>query len=171
MGRILSHMNFLSAASTFIPAKVAGDLSFLLIFIAASVALAFVLGRTRLIGVVVFSYAAFAISLTIPAPVLSSIPEGRAISFAVSLVVLVAVGDYILDIHISNPMSTFFSRVLVMGCLGAGLAFSIILSLVSKPFALSFLSATVFSYFASPVARLVWMVAPLAFLLFLNKRK
>lgn len=164
-------MNVLAFFSTFMPGKIAGDVSFLLIFIGGSLALAFVLGRTRLISVVVYSYVAFAFVAVLPGAILSAVTEGRAVIFLILLVFLVAVGDYILDIHISNPSSTFFSRVLIMGCLGSGLVLSMALSLVSKLFALQFLSPTVYGYFVSPFARIAWMVVPLAFLLAINRRR
>jgi hypothetical protein len=164
-------MNVISFFSSFLPGKIAGDVSFFLLFIGGSLALAFVLGRTRIISVVVFSYVAFAFVETIPATMFSFAPEGKAMIFLGLLVFLVAIGDYILDIHISNPTSTFFSRILVMGCLGSGLVLSLLLSLVSEPLALRFLSPTVHSYFTDPFAQLAWMAAPLFFLLFINKRK
>lgn len=157
--------------SSFIPAKFAGDFSFFLVFVIASLLLAFVLGRTRLVSVVIFSYVALAFVLVIPASFLSSLPEGRAIAFLTLLSVMVLVGDYIVDIHISNPSSTFFSRVLVMGCLGSGLVLSMLLSLTSPSFALRFLSPAIYGYFCDPIARLAWMTVPLVFLLFINKRK
>lgn len=168
---MFGRMNVLAFFSTFMPGKLAGDVSFLLLFIGGSLALAFVLGRTRLISVVVYSYVAFAFIVVLPGAVFSVVTEGRAVVFLVLLVFLVAVGDYILDIHISNPSSTFFSRVLVMGCLGSGLVLSMALSLVSRSFALQFLSPTVYGYFVSPFARIAWMVVPLAFLLAINKRR
>lgn len=157
--------------SSFIPAKFAGDLSFLLVFVIASLLLAFVLGRTRLVSVVIFSYVALSFVLVIPSSFIGSLPEGRALIFLVLLSMLVIVGDYIVDIHISNPSSTFFSRVLVMGCLGSGLVLSMILSLTSSSFALRFLSPTIYGYFTNPFPRLAWMIVPLVFLLFINKRK
>ena len=164
-------MNVLATLDSFVPGKFAGDLSFLILFVVGSLALSFVLGRTRLLSVVVFSYVALAIVSAIPSSWFSFSSEGRAIVFLGLLFSLVLVGDYILDIHISNPTSTFFSRVLMMGCLGTGLAMSIALSLVSRSFALKFLSLTVYGYFSDPLARLAWMVAPLLFLLFVNKRR
>ncbi len=164
-------MNVVSIFSTYIPTKLAGDVSFLLLFVGGSLALAFILGRTRLLSVVVFSYVALAFVTVIPTTMFSFASEGKAIVFLALLVFLVIVGDYILDIHISNPTSTFFARVLMMGCLGAGLVLSIVLSLVSRSFALQFISPTVHSYFSDPWARIAWMAAPLIFLLFVNKRR
>lgn len=164
-------MNFITSLPSFLPDKIAGDFSFFLIFVGGSLALAFILGKTRLINVVVFSYISFALIDAIPFSFFSFASQGKAIVFLSILILLVSVGDYILDIHIANPTSTFFSRVLVMGCLGSGLVLSILLTLVSKSFALQFLSPLVYSYFASPIARIVWMVIPLIFLLFINKRR
>ena len=165
-------MNVVSSFfASFVPGKIAGDISFLLLFVGGSLALSFVLGRTRLLSVVVFSYVALAFVSVAPNGWFSPVSEGKAIVFLALLVFLVMVGDYIFDIHISNPTSTFFSRVLVMGCLGTGLAFSMALSLVSRSFALRFLSPTVYGYFSNSWARLAWMAAPLLFLLFVNRRR
>lgn len=168
---LICRMNVLTPFISFIPGKFAGDLSFLLLFIGGSLVLSFVLGRTRLLSVVVFSYVSLAFVLTVPVSWFAFAPEGRMIVFLLLLAFLVMVGDYILDIHISNPTSTFFSRVLVMGCLGTGLVMSMALSLVSRSFALKFLSPTVYGYFSDSWARPIWMVAPLIFLLFVNKRR
>ena len=157
----LSCGNIFFALLSFIPAKFAGDLSFLLLFIGGSLALSFVLGRTRLLSVVVFSYGT-GVCLALPASWLLSLR--RAIAFLVLLSALVMVGDYILDIHISNPTSTFFSRVLVMGCLGTGLAMSMALSLVVAIICASISLADRLRLFLSDSwARLVWMAAPLLF--------
>jgi hypothetical protein len=164
-------MNVVTFFSSFLPGKIAGDVSFLLLFVGGSLALSFVLGRTRLISVVVFSYVALAFITVLPESMFSFASEGKAIVFLILLVFLVMVGDYILDIHISNPTSTFFSRVLVMGCLGSGLVLSMLLSLVSRAFSLQFISPTVYSYFSDPWARIAWMAVPLIFLLFINKRR
>ena len=53
-------MNVVSSFASFVPGKIAGDISFLLLFVGGSLALSFVLGRTRLLSVVVFSYVALA---------------------------------------------------------------------------------------------------------------
>jgi hypothetical protein len=76
-----SRMNVISFFSSFLPGKIAGDVSFFLLFIGGSLALAFVLGRTRIISVVVFSYVAFAFVETIPATMFSFAPEGKAMIF------------------------------------------------------------------------------------------
>ena len=74
-------MNVFPMIASFLPAKLAGDLSFLLIFVGGSLALAFALGRTRLMSVVVFSYVALALVDVIPSSVSSALPEGRAVLF------------------------------------------------------------------------------------------
>lgn len=164
-------MDPLSSFAAFLPTKIAGDLSFFLLLVGGSLALSFALGRTRIVSVVLYSFAAFSFVGALPASFFAFMPESRAVIFLGILVVLVAVGDYIVDIHISNPSSTFFSRILVMGCLGSGLILSMLLSLLSRSFALQFISPAVYGYFTGFPLSIIWMAAPLLFLLFLNKRK
>lgn len=154
-----------------LPTKLAGDVSFLLLFFGGSMVLSFVIGRTRLLSVILYSYVALSIVTFLPSNMTSFSPEGRAILFVAILFLLVSTGDTLVDIHISNSSSKFFSRVFLLGCLGSGLVFSMALSLLSKSFALQFLSPVVYGYFATPLARTLWMVAPLLFLFFLNKRR
>lgn len=164
-------MNVLTSFLSFIPDTVAGDFSFLLFFVAGSLAFGFLLGKTRLITVVVFSYVAFAFLLVLPDALFDFSSYGRSIAFAGLLLFLVIFGDSILDVHISNPTSTFLGRVLIMGCLASGLVMSLVLFFVPKSLSLQFLSPAVYAYFGTQTARILWMILPLVFLLFINRRR
>lgn len=164
-------MNVLAPFLSFFPDTIAGDFSFLLFFIAGSLASGFLLGKTRLITVVVFSYVAFAFSLVLPDTLFAFSPYGRSIVFAGFLLVLVILGDSILDVHISNPTSTFLGRVLIMGCLASGLVMSLLLFFIPKTLSLQFISPAVYTYFGTQTARILWMAIPLIFLLFINRRR
>ena len=163
--------SFPDTLTSIFPGNIAGDISFFLIFLCASLTLAFVLGRTRLISMVMYSYVAFAFIQSFPKNMFLLVPHGETLAFFLLLTILVIIGDYIVDIHISIQTSTFLTRIFIMGILGSGLVLSFSLSLVSKIFALQFISLTVYDCFSSPVARIFWMMAPLVFLFFINKRK
>jgi len=164
-------MNVLTPFLSFIPDTIAGDFSFLLFFIAGSLASGFLLGKTRLITVVVFSYVSFSFSLILPDALFAFSPYGRSIAFAGLLIILVVVGDSILDVHIANPTSTFLGRVLIMGCLASGLVMSLLLFFIPTSLSLQFISPVVFTYFGTQTARILWMTLPLIFLLFMNRRR
>jgi hypothetical protein len=165
-------MDFLNtlSLSKFIPATIAGDVSFLLIFIAICIALGVYLGRSQLVSIVMYGYIDVALLTVLPSDVFTFSPYGKAIIFLGIFSFLFFVGDYVLDIHISGSRSDFFWRILIMSFLAVGMLTSIIFSLLPKTDLLQYLSRTSLDYFISPTARIAWMIVPLVFLLFINKR-
>lgn len=153
-----------------LPHGLAGDISFLLIFVVVCIALGVYFGRTQLLGILIYGYVSAALLHVFPVEWMSFSPYGRAIIFLALVIFLVLVGDYLFDIHISNAGSDFFWRVMIMSFLTGGMLLSILLTLVPKTEALRYISATVYGYFALPLAQVLWMTVPLLFLLFINKR-
>jgi hypothetical protein len=156
--------------SKFLPATIAGDVSFLLIFIAICIALGVYLGRTQLVSIVMYGYIDVALLTVLPVDVFTFSPYGKAIIFLSIFLFLFFVGDYVLDIHIPNAGADFFWRILIMSFLAVGMITSLIFTLLPKADVLQYLSKTSIGYFISPTAQIVWMVVPLFFLLFINKR-
>jgi hypothetical protein len=165
-------MDFLNtlSLSQFIPATIAGDVSFLLIFIAVCLALGVYLGRTALVSIVMYGYIGVALLTVLPIDIFTFSLYGKAIIFASIFLFLFFVGDYVLDIHIPNASADFFWRILIMSFLAVGMLTSIIFTLLPKADILQYLSKTSMDYFISPTAQIAWMVVPLFFLLFINKR-
>ena len=165
-------MDFLNtlSLSKFIPATIAGDVSFLLVFLAICIALGVYLGRTQLVSIVMFGYISVALMTVLPVDIFLFSVYGKAIVFLGIFFFLFFVGDYVLDIHIPNAGADFFWRILIMSFLAVGMLTSIIFTLLPKADVLQYLSKTSLSYFISPTAQIAWMLVPLFFLLFINKR-
>lgn len=152
------------------PAKIAGDISFLLIFIAICLALGLYLGRSQLVSLVIYGYVGIAIMTVLPDALFSFSQYGKAFVFIGIFLFLFLVGDYLFDIHISNAGADFFWRILIMSFLAVGMITSILLAFLPSSFVLQYLSKTSSAYFISPNAQIAWMIIPLLFLLFINKR-
>jgi hypothetical protein len=165
-------MDFLNTLSlaTALPKSMAGDISFLIVFLAVCVGLGVYLGRSQLVSIVMYGYIDVALMSVISADLFAFSPYGQAIVFLGIFFFLFFVGDYVLDIHISNTGSDFFWRILIMSFLGVGMLTSIVFTLLPKSVTMQYLSASSLSYFTSPTAQIAWMVTPLLFLLFINKR-
>lgn len=156
--------------SQILPSQLAGDISFVLVFIAISLVAGMYLGRTQLVAVLMFEYIATALMTVLPSSLFAAMPLGRAGVFLAIFLLIFIVGDYVLDIHISSSGSDFLSRVLIMSFLATGMLVSIVFSFLPTSELTRFLSMSSLDYFISPTAQMAWMIVPLVFLLFVNKR-
>jgi len=150
--------------------KLAGDMSLFLVLVAISLMFGMFVGRFRLANILINIYIALAILVVIPEDFLSLYANADLLIFLLLLTALTIAGDNLFDIHISSSGSGFFWRLMVMSFLEVGLIFSVIISMVPSDKLLEYVSQNMYQYFASPSARIFWMIAPLAFLFFINKR-
>lgn len=153
-----------------IPKNLAGDLSLLLIFFALSLAIGFILGRWKLVNILIDVYIVVAFLSVLPKEFLAFSPYAKAGLFVGLLFLLSMVDDRLLDVHIANAGTDFFWRLFVMSILVTGMLVSVTLAFLPKVTALSYISLTAYSYFASPMALVFWMTLPLVALLFINNR-
>jgi len=155
----------------FLPSTIAGDISFWLLFIGASIGLGVYLGRSLLVNLVLYGYIALALLRSLPVTVFSfSLPYGKVIVFGGILCLLMLMGRHLFDIHISNAGSDFFWRILVMGFLVTGMTASIVLSVLPKKEVLAYMSLASYQVFVDQWSFVVWLVLPLLFLWIVNKR-
>jgi hypothetical protein len=161
-------INFFTALA--LPKNIAGDMSFLLFFIGASLVFGFVFGRWKLINIIINVYIALAFIGVLPKSLYETSVYGKAGVFVLILIVLTAIDKRLFDLHISNAGVDFFWRLLVMSLLMTGMIVSVILSFLPRAIATGFISVTVYGYFASSGALIFWMATPLLSLLFINKR-
>lgn len=157
-------------SSFHLPKNIAGDFSLLLLFVGLSLVFGFVFGRWKLVNILINVYIALAFVGVLPQEILSFSLYGKAVVFVVLLVLLTAIDKRLFDLHISSAGTDFFWRLFVMSILVTGMVVSVLLSFLPESAALGFISATAYGYFASPVALIFWMVAPLLSLLFINNR-
>ncbi len=153
-----------------VPHNLAGDLSFLLLFLALCIGLGVYLGRSRLINVLIYGYVGVALIHVFPQAWFAFSPYGKAWMFLAILIFLFFVGDYLFDVHISSAGSDFFWRIMVMSFLTIGMVVSIVLTLLPRSAVAGYISNTAYGYFTLPLSQLLWMTIPLFFLLFINKR-
>lgn len=155
----------------FLPDKLAGDISFLLAFIAVCLLLGLYLGRSQLVSLLIYGYIGVALLHIFPAYIFGfSVLYGKAIVFFGLLLFFYFVGDYLFDIHISSAGADFFWRILIMSFLAVGMLTSIFFTLLPKGEIGRYLSPAYSVYFVSSTAQVMWMVVPLLFLLFVNRR-
>lgn len=153
-----------------IPKNLAGDLSLILLFIGLSIAFGFIFGRWKLVNILINVYIVVAFLSVLPKELLSFSPYAKAGAFIGLLFFLSTVDDRLFDVHITSAGTDFFWRLFVMSLLVTGMLVSVTLAFLPKTLALSYISSTVYGYFASPVALIFWMAIPLLLLLFINNR-
>lgn len=157
--------------SGYIPLSFAGELSFWAFFIVVSLVLGLYLGRSQLVNIVLYTYISTAILNVLPSSLFNfSEPYGKLIVFLAMLLFMFFMSDYLFDIHISSASSDFFWRILMTSFLAVGMLLSIIFSLVPQSIAHEYVSFGTLGYFTGQWAQVVWLLFPLLFLLFVNKR-
>ncbi|MFC1644759.1 hypothetical protein ACFL08_01900 [Patescibacteria group bacterium] len=152
-------------------ASFAGDIAFVFAFAVFSIAFGLVIGRFKLINVLINIYIAIAILGAIPGELLTFHSSSNIIIFAAIIIMLNLVDNHLFDIHISGTGNSFFWRLFVMSFFEMGLIFSTVLTMLPGKFVLKYISYEAYGYFTDPYARLFWMVIPLIFLIFINKKQ
>ena len=165
-------MSFLNTffSTLSVPKNLAGDLSLLLIFFGLSLALGFILGRWKLVNILINIYIVVALISILPRELIVFSPYAKVGIFLSLLLFLSVIDDRLFDVHITNAGTDFFWRLFVMSILVTGMLVSVTLAFLPKAMALTYISQTAYSYFASPFALIFWMVIPLFSLLFINNR-
>ncbi|MEK7181853.1 MAG: hypothetical protein AAB519_02130 [Patescibacteria group bacterium] len=153
-----------------LPDKITGDFSLLLLFIGMSLGLGFLFGRFKLVSMLINVYISLAIISVIPEKFLEFSPYAPAGAFMALLLFLTMIDKRLFDLHISTAATDFFWRMFVMSILVTGMIVSSVLTFLPKKVALDLISVTAYSYFASPLAVVFWLVVPVLALLFINNR-
>ena len=150
-----------------VPAGMMQDVIFFLVVILASFILAMLIGKHRVVNVIINTYITFAILQVVPAGYLTSFTSTE-LFFFVLLIILTLLGDKLFEISISG--AGFMWRVIVASFLEVLLLSSLALSFMPKKEALGYVSKLTYPYLTAPDFRLLLMVAPLAFLLLIHKK-
>jgi len=145
------------------------DISLLIVIALLSFVFGMFIGRYKLITILINIYVSFAITMVVPVQFFSDYLY-KLIFFLAGLLILTLVSKSLFEIYISGSGSGFLWRVFVMSFLEVVFLISVIASIVPKKIMLGYISPTAFQYLASDIARLVWMIIPLAFMFFIHKR-
>ena len=163
-------MNFNSIFSQVgIPASMAQDVMFLLLVVLISFVLGMIIGKHRLVTVLINIYVSVAILKVVPAGYLASYTSVLLFFFAL-LVALTLLGSKLFEISISGSGSGFMLRVFAISFLEVMLLASITLSIMPKKEALLYVSKTVYGYMTESNFQFLWMVVPLVALFIIHKR-
>jgi len=163
-------MNFnLILSKLGISAQITQDVSLIIFTVLISFVYGMLLGKHKLMTVLVNIYISFAIITVIPANLIMN-ASTKILVFLSILVGLTIMSRRFFDITFSGAGSAFIWRVFLISFLEIGLILSIILSLMTKKEALSYISSNAYYYLVTGWAPLIWMSLPLAFMFFVYRK-
>ena len=151
-------------------AKVAGDFSFVFIFLAIALGASFFFGRAKLLSIMIDVYIARALVSVVPNDWILLVAYSDTIVFLLVFVFLLLTDHRLFDLHISARATGFLTRVVVMGILITGMVVSSLFSYLPEEVVLEYVSSTLYSYFVSDIAKMFWMIVPLLVLGFINRK-
>jgi len=140
-----------------------------LVLVVASMVFWLIIGRFRLHNFLINIYISFALVNVIPNDIMSFTKNSSILLFLIFVVFLTLMNRYIFDIHQSGSGLAIW-QVMVMSFLEMVLLFSIILSYLPNKDILKYFSKGSSAYLIDPWWRVLWMVLPLLFLIFVKKR-
>ena len=127
------------------------------------------IGRFRLHNALINFYISFAIVQVIPEVWMSFSNFSGIIFFAILVIFFTLIDRSLFDIHLPGSGLAIW-QVIVLSILEAGLLVSLVINLVPDKIISPYFTERTFGYFSSPGAGLFWMVIPLLFLIYIDKK-
>jgi hypothetical protein len=152
------------------PHETTGLVVFGVIFVLVGIGVGFLLGRNRLVNVVMSVYVAFAFTNASVGILPKDFPVSGAWLFLVLLVLLTLVDRSLFEVHVPSLPQDVFWRVVVTGIMVTGMVMSVAVTMFPKKTIASLPITVPIQYFGTPLAEILWLVLPLVILLLLNKR-
>lgn len=149
--------------------KLSQDIMLILFIALVSFVYGMLIGRYRLMTVLINIYVAFAIIVVVPVSLLADY-NTKLIAFFVILIGLTLLSKRFFDISLSSNGSGFLFRVFSMSFLQMTLLLSIVLSFLPLKVAMEYVSKNAYGYLVADWAMLFWMVAPLVYMFFIYKK-
>lgn len=146
----------------------AGDMMFFLILAVAGVGVGFLIGKHRLMGVLISIYLAVVVLAAFPQAYLPNDPIYVFLIFCGVVIGLTLLDEQLFDVNAEITLKMWKS--VLLGFFVAVLFVSVVLDFLPEKSIPSFLVSHALDYFVSPWARFGWTVAPLAFLFIIQKR-
>ncbi|MDO9231697.1 MAG: hypothetical protein Q7U36_04460 [bacterium] len=143
------------------------DFTLLLVVAILTVAVAFLVGRHRLIQSLVGIYISLALLQAFPEKYLNDY-SFELIFFFVALVLVTISSKKIFGIYISG--AEFMWRIFVMSFLEVVLLLSVVFTITPKKIVLGYISPNAYDYLVSPIFHFSWMFIPLLFVYLIRKR-
>ncbi|MEI7750243.1 MAG: hypothetical protein WCJ25_04575 [Candidatus Moraniibacteriota bacterium] len=153
-----------------VPKDTAGLVVFGVAFILVGIGVGFLLGRNRLVNVVMSIYIALVFTTASTDLLPKDFPLSNAWLFVILLVLLTLVDRSLFEIHVpSLPQDTLW-RIIVTGIMVTGMVTSVLVTLFPKKTVTAFPIPVPVQYFGTPLSGVLWLAVPLLILLLLNKR-
>lgn len=140
----------------------------ILALIVVGVVIGFAVGKRRLTGLLIGSYAALAILEAVPANTLFENEYAKAAVFFGLLVLFTFMDIYFFGTLFSNDVVW---QWIVLSVLEAGMLAAVFAHLLPKHVVLAYVPANLFQYFSVGWAHFSLMIAPLLFLFIINRSK
>jgi len=140
-----------------------------LVLLVASTIFWLLIGRFRLHNFLINTYISYALLQVLPKELTTFTANASVLIFLIFIVILTLMNKYLFDIHQSGSGLAIW-QVYVMSTLEVLLVLSIIISLTPSKDVLVYISKDVLQYFTLPWWKFLWMILPLAFLIFVKKR-
>jgi len=141
----------------------------ILVLLVLSTVFWLLVGRFRLHNFLINMYISLAILQVIPKDIMAFSKNSSLLVFLILVVLLTLLNKYLFDIHQSGSGLALW-QVFAMSFFEVVLLLSIVISFLPAKDAAVYISKNSLSYFTDPMWRMVWMIAPLAFLIFVKKR-
>lgn len=152
-----------------VPTNLTQDIMLLLFVALASFIYGTLIGRWRLMTVLINIYVAFAVVTVIPAEIVADY-NLKLLIFFILLAGMTLLNKRFFDISFSGSGTNYMLRVFMMSFLEIVLVLSIAFSMVPKKVALGYISANAYTYLITGYAPLVWMALPLIYMFFLYRK-
>jgi hypothetical protein len=149
--------------------KLSQDVTLILIIALVSFVYGMLLGKYKIMTVLINIYVSFALISVIPAEFVTDYNTKLLLFFAlVASVTLISKRFF--DLSMSGSGSYFLLRVFLMSFLQVALVLSIIFSIVPKKVALDYISLDAYGYLTTGWMPAIWMALPLVYMFFVYKR-
>ncbi len=149
--------------------KTIQDATLFLVIAFVSFVFGMLIGRYKLITVLINIYVAIALMSVLPANLLSDYSY-RLVSFFIVIAGLTFFGKKMFEVPVFGSGKSFLWRVFAMSFLEVMLMLSVTLSIAPKKEALSYISSNSYNYLVSENAMIFWMLAPLVFMFVIRKK-
>jgi len=150
--------------------EAAGLVVFGISFAVVGIGGGFLLGRNRLVSVVIGVYASSALTGAVAPLLPKEFFLSEAGIFSVSLVAFAFAGKSLFDIHVPSVPRDLLWRVIATGLVTTGMVTSVLVRLLPKKTVAAFPIPIPTEPFGAPLASFLWMSLPLFFLIILNRR-
>jgi hypothetical protein len=145
------------------------DVSLVLIILLFSFLFGLLVGRHRIMAVLISTYVSLALVSVVPGTIWPN-NDYKFFVFLGILTVLTLANKRFLDVYFSGTGSSLSVKVFFISFLEIVLILSIGLSFLPAKEALSYVSASAYGYLVLGWSKIFWMVVPLIFMFFFGRR-